>query len=63
MAISNDLKPLTPEELPADNALAEAPPNEKPESTRNTKTVIGVPAGENTNPAVLDPEDGAAEGL
>nr|WP_246848673.1 BCCT family transporter [Pseudarthrobacter sp. NIBRBAC000502772] len=63
MAISRGLKPSTPEELTADNALAAIPPNENPESTRNTKTVIGVPAGENTNPAVLDPEDGAAEPL
>ncbi|ALV41358.1 choline transporter [Pseudarthrobacter sulfonivorans] len=63
MAISRDLKPSIPEELTADNALAATPPNEKPESTRNTETVIGVPAGENTNPAVLDPEDGGAEPL
>ncbi|MEO5321673.1 hypothetical protein PV761_24215, partial [Arthrobacter sp. CC3] len=49
MATSNDLKPIFPEELPADNALAATPPN--------------VPAGEGTSPAVLDPEDGAVGGL
>src|SRR6476661_2288561 len=63
MAINSDLKPLTPEELPVGNGLADTPLSEKPESTRNSKTVIAVPAGESTNPAVLDPEDGAAEGL
>ncbi|MCP8999791.1 BCCT family transporter, partial [Pseudarthrobacter sp. RMG13] len=45
MAISRDLKPSPPEELPADYALAVTP--------RNV----------DTNPAVLDPEDGAAESL
>ena len=49
MATSNDLKPLIPEELPADNALAATPPN--------------APAGEGTSPAVLDPVDGAVGGL
>jgi choline/carnitine/betaine transport len=49
MATNNDLKPLIPEELPADSGLAQTP-------------VISVSEKE-TNPAVLDPEDGGAATL
>jgi choline/carnitine/betaine transport len=61
MAI-NDLKPLTPEELPADNGVAGTPPSDEPESSRST-TVISVSKEEDTNPAVLDPEDAGAAAL
>lgn len=63
MATNSDLKPLTPEELPADNGLARTHPNEEPESLGNTNEVISVSKEEDTNPAVLDPEDGGAEPL
>ena len=42
MAINSDLKPLTPEELPADNGLAEASHSEEPENLRRIKVVISV---------------------
>jgi choline/carnitine/betaine transport len=63
MAINSDLKPLTPEELPADNGLAGTHTSEEPESLGNTKAVISVSNEEDTNPAVLDQEDGGAETL
>ncbi|MEO5321623.1 BCCT family transporter, partial [Arthrobacter sp. CC3] len=63
MATSRDLKFSTPEESPADSSFAATPPNEQPEGTRNTTTVLDVPAGEGTSPAVLDPVDGAVGGL
>jgi choline/carnitine/betaine transport len=63
MAINSDLKPLTPEELPADNGSAGTHTSEEPESLGNTKAVISVSNEEDTNPAVLDPEDGGAETL
>lgn len=63
MAINSDLKPLTPEELPADNGLARTHPSEEPESLGNTKEVISVSKENDTHPAVLDPEDGSAEPL
>ena len=63
MAMNSDLKPLTPEELPAGNGLAETHPNEEPERMGNTKAVISVSKEEDTNPAVLDPEDGGAAAL
>lgn len=63
MAINSDLKPLTPEELPADNGAARTHPSEEPESLGNTKEVISVSKEEDTNPAVLDPEDGGAAPL
>lgn len=63
MAINSDLKPLTPEELPADNGQARTHPSEEPESLGNTKEVISVSKEEDTHPAVLDPEDGSAEPL
>lgn len=63
MATNSDLKPLTPEELPADSGLARTHPNEEPESLGNTNEVISVSKEEDTNPAVLDPEDGGAEPL
>jgi choline/carnitine/betaine transport len=62
MATNSDLKPLTPEELPAENGLAETRPSEEPESLGNTKAVISV-SKEDTNPAVLDSEDGGAAAL
>ncbi|MBT2548828.1 BCCT family transporter [Arthrobacter sp. ISL-65] len=63
MAISNDLKPSTPEELPAKNSSAAASPNAEPGSTQNTKAVFSVSAEESMNPAVLDPEEGGAATL
>lgn len=63
MAINSDLKPLTPEELPADNGAARTHPSEEPESLGNTKEVISVSKEEDTNPAVLDPEDAGAAPL
>ncbi|MET4591345.1 hypothetical protein ABIA70_002958, partial [Arthrobacter sp. 754] len=63
MAINSDLKSHTPEDLPAESSLAAIPPNGKRERTRNTATVIAVPADEDSSPAVLDPEGGGAEGL
>ncbi|MFJ5699550.1 BCCT family transporter [Arthrobacter sp. NPDC093139] len=62
MAINSDLKPSTPEELPAGNGLAETPPSEEPESRGNIKEVISV-SQEGTTPAVLDPEEGGAATL
>ena len=61
MAINSDIKSHTPEELPADNGLAEAPRNEEPGSGEKSKAVISVSGDVDTNPAVLDPEDGGAE--
>ncbi|MGM9474745.1 BCCT family transporter, partial [Pseudarthrobacter sp. YS3] len=63
MAISRDLQLSTPEESAAEDSLAAIPPNGKRGRTRNTSTAIDVPTDEDTNPAVLDPEDGGAEGL
>ncbi|WP_242701994.1 BCCT family transporter [Arthrobacter cavernae] len=60
MAIDSDLKPLTPEELPADDRLADAPAASKPARTETPEEVISVSPDE-TNPAVLDAEDGGAE--
>ncbi|MCE3294267.1 MAG: choline transporter [Arthrobacter sp.] len=58
MAFNSDLKPHTPEELPADNGVAEAPRNAEPGSGKKNKAVLTVFEDVNTNPAVLDPEDG-----
>ncbi|SDP83261.1 BCCT, betaine/carnitine/choline family transporter [Arthrobacter sp. ok909] len=58
MAFNSDLKSHTPEELPADNGVAEAPRNEEPGSGEKSKAVFTVSEDVDTNPAVLDPEDG-----
>ncbi len=60
MAFNSDLKSHTPEELPADNGVAEAPRNEEPGSGEKSKAVFTVSDDVDTNPAVLDPEDGGA---
>lgn len=62
MAINSDLKPLPPEELPADDRLADAPTANKHTRAENSEEVISVSPDE-TNPAVLDAEDGGAETL
>lgn len=62
MAINSDTKPLTPEELPADNLPAETPTANKHTRKGTDEDVITV-SPEETNPAVLDAEDGGAEVL
>ena len=63
MAINSDLKSHTPEELPADNEVAEAPRNEEPQSGEKSKAVVGVSGEVDGNAAVLDPEEGGATTL
>ncbi|MBT2551598.1 BCCT family transporter, partial [Arthrobacter sp. ISL-5] len=63
MAISSDLKPSTPEDLPAETGVAGTPPSEEPESTENTTAVIIISKEESTTPAVLDPEDAGVASL
>ncbi|MEV7134369.1 BCCT family transporter, partial [Arthrobacter sp. NPDC093128] len=60
MAFNSDLKSHTPEELPADNEVAEAPRNEQPGSGEKSKAVISNSGAVDRNPAVLDPEQGGA---
>lgn len=62
MAISSDTKSLTPEELPADNTPAETPADKEPSTRETLDEVISVSPDE-SNPAVLDPEEGTAETL
>lgn len=62
MAISSDTKSLTPEELPADNTPAETPADKEPTTRETLDEVISVSPDE-SNPAVLDPEEGTAETL
>lgn len=62
MAISSDTKSLTPEELPADNTPAKTPADREPSTRETVDEVINVSPDE-SNPAVLDPEDGTAEPL
>lgn len=62
MAISSDTKSLTPEELPADNTPAETPADKEPSIRETLDEVISVSPDE-SNPAVLDPEEGTAETL
>ena len=63
MAIDSDLKPSTPEELPAETGLTEAPLSEEPENTGDATAAFSVPKEEGTTPAVLRPLDGGAAGL
>lgn len=63
MAFDSDLKPHTPEELPADNGVAAAPRNEERGSGASSKRVSSVSDDVDRNPAVLDPEDGGASPL
>jgi choline/carnitine/betaine transport len=62
MAISSDTKSLTPEELPADSTPAETPADKEPSTRETLDEVISVSPDE-SNPAVLDPEEGTAETL
>lgn len=62
MAINSDLKPLTPEEVPANDSLADTPSSPKTNRLENSGDVISVSPDE-TNPAVLDDEDGGPEVL
>ncbi|MFI2566334.1 BCCT family transporter [Paenarthrobacter sp. NPDC018779] len=62
MAINSGTKPLTPEELPAGDQPADAPPAETRTRTETPKDSLSVSPDE-TNPAVLDVEDGGAESL
>src|SRR4030095_7573261 len=62
MAINSDLKPLTPEEVPANDSLADTPSSRKTNRPENSGDIISVSPDE-TNPAVLDDEDGGAETL
>ncbi|MFK0005136.1 BCCT family transporter [Paenarthrobacter sp. NPDC090522] len=61
MAINSGTKPLTPEELPAGDQPADAPSTET-RTTETPKDTLSVSPNE-TNPAVLDVEDGGAESL
>lgn len=60
MAFDSHLKSHTPEELPADNRVAQARRNEEPESGEKSEAVISVSGDVGGNPAVLDPEEGGA---
>ncbi|UVJ39994.1 BCCT family transporter [Arthrobacter sp. CJ23] len=60
MAINSDTKPVTPEELPADDRLADTPAARKTARTETPEEVISVSPDE-TKPAVLDAEDGGEE--
>ncbi|MFF1829215.1 BCCT family transporter [Paenarthrobacter sp. NPDC058040] len=62
MAINSDTKSLTPEELPADDSVADAPAANKHTRLETPDESISVSPDE-TNPAVLDVEDGGAESL
>ncbi|MFJ4028933.1 BCCT family transporter [Paenarthrobacter sp. NPDC089989] len=62
MAINSGTKPLTPEELPASDQPADAPSTETRTRTETPKEALSVSPNE-TNPAVLDVEDGGAESL
>ncbi|MFK0006469.1 BCCT family transporter [Paenarthrobacter sp. NPDC090520] len=61
MAINSGTKPLSPEELPAGDQPADAPSTET-RTTETPKDTLSVSPNE-TNPAVLDVEDGGAEPL
>ncbi|WP_248763279.1 BCCT family transporter [Pseudarthrobacter sp. SSS035] len=63
MALNSDLKSHTPEELPAENALAATPRNEEPGGGKRSKAALGVSEEIDTGLVVLVPEDGAAEDL
>ncbi|WP_309070186.1 BCCT family transporter [Arthrobacter sp.] len=59
MAFDSDLKPHTPEDLPANNGVAAGPPrNEGPDSGEANKTVITVSDEADSNPVALGPEEG-----
>ncbi|WP_458116379.1 BCCT family transporter [Arthrobacter sp. D2-10] len=59
MAFDSDLKPHTPEDMPANNGVAAGPPrNEGPDSGEANKTVITVSDEADSNPVALDPEEG-----
>ena len=62
MAINSDTKSLTPEELPDSDSLADAPAANKHTHLETPDETISVSPDE-TNPAVLDVEDGGAESL
>lgn len=63
MATSSDLKPSTPEELPANNNPAATLIDDVPESGPNTQTGNSVRMGEDISVVVPDPDDGTAERL
>ncbi|MEV7604127.1 BCCT family transporter [Paenarthrobacter sp. NPDC089322] len=63
MAINSDTKPLTPEELPADDALADTPPAANKRTRGETPEDIISVSPDETNPAVLDAEEGGVEAL
>ena len=62
MAINSDTKSLTPEELPANDSVADAPAANKHTRLETPDETISVSPDE-SNPAVLDVEDGGAESL
>jgi choline/carnitine/betaine transport len=62
MAIGSETKPLTPEELPAENTPKTTPADKEPSTRETVDEVISVSPDE-TTPAVLDPEDGTTETL
>ncbi|MFE4196659.1 BCCT family transporter [Paenarthrobacter sp. NPDC056912] len=62
MAINSDTKPLTPEELPAEDRLADTPASAHPVHAEITEESISVSPDE-TNLAALNVEDGGAEPL
>ncbi|WP_306912491.1 BCCT family transporter [Arthrobacter sp. B3I9] len=60
MTFNSDVKSHTPEELPAENGVAEAPRNEEPGSRDKSKAVISVSGGVDRHSAAFDPEEGGA---
>jgi hypothetical protein len=60
MAFDSHLKSHTPEELPADNGVAEDRRNDEPGSGEKSEAVITISGEVDRNPAVLDPEEGGA---
>ncbi|MCD4849952.1 BCCT family transporter [Arthrobacter sp. AK01] len=62
MAINSDTKPLTPDELPANDHVAGTPAAASPAHAENPEAVISV-SPDDTNLAALNAEDGGAEPL
>ena len=62
MAINSDTKPLTPEELPADDRLAGTPASTSPAHAEKPEEIISL-SPDNATLAALDAEDGGAEPL
>jgi len=60
MTFNSDLKSDTPEELPANNDVAETPRNDESKSGEKGNAALGVSAEVDTLPAVLNSETGEA---